>query len=220
MAGVIFDLDGVLVDTAEFHYRAWQALADRIGVPFDRQANEALRGVDRMNSLLLLLGPHASRFSEADKEAFCAEKNAQYVQLIADISPADLLPGAGELLAALREAGIPAAVASSSKNARPVVKSLGIEGLLTAIVDGSEVHRAKPDPALFLLAAERLGQTPAQCVVVEDAEAGVDAGLAGGMRVIGIGDPARVGAAHRVVNGTDGISVAMIRALLTDGVTV
>ncbi len=196
--GVIFDLDGVLVDTAEYHYRAWQKLADRIGVPFDRKRNEALRGVDRMNSLLLLLGEHAERFSDVEKEAFCAEKNADYVRLIEQITPADLLPGAKELLCALRAAGALCAVASSSKNARAVLERLGILPLLNAVVDGSEVAAAKPAPDLFVLAAARLGLAPARCVVVEDAEAGVAAAKAGGMRCIGIGDPARVGAADAV----------------------
>lgn len=216
MIGVIFDLDGVLVDTAEFHFQAWKRLADRIGVPFDRKANEALRGVDRTNSLLLLLGEHATKFSPAEREAFCAEKNAEYVQLIETISPADLLPGAGELLQALRDAGIPAAVASSSKNAPRVIERLEVGHLLTAIVDGSEVQRAKPDPALFLLAAARIGVPAAQCVVVEDAEAGVEGALAGGMFAVGIGDADRVGAAHRVCASVAEITVDMLRALVSD----
>lgn len=214
MIGVIFDLDGVLVDTAEYHYRAWQALADRIGVPFDRQANEALRGVDREHSLLLLLGEYAGRFSDAEKAAFCAEKNADYVRLIETVSPVDLLPGARELLLALRAARIPAAVASSSKNARPVVARLEIGDLVEAIVDGTQVAQAKPDPELFLIAAARIGVMPAHCVVVEDAEAGVRAALAGGMTAIGIGDPARVGAAQRVCTSVAEITVEIVRELV------
>ncbi|OPZ85231.1 MAG: Beta-phosphoglucomutase [bacterium ADurb.Bin429] len=214
MIGVIFDLDGVLVDTAEYHYRAWQALADRIGVPFDRGTNEALRGVDRENSLRLLLGAHADRFSDEEKAAFCASKNAEYVTAIETVTPADLLPGARELLLALRVARIPAAVASSSKNARRVVERLEIGDLLDGLVDGSLVDKAKPDPELFLIAAARLGVMPAHCVVVEDAEAGVRAALAGGMRAIGIGDPTRVGAAHRVCASVADITVDMIRELL------
>lgn len=212
--GIIFDLDGVLVDTAEFHYRAWQQLADRIQVPFDRHRNEALRGVDRMNSLLLLLGEHAGRFSAAEKEAFCTEKNAVYVKLIETITPQDLLPGARQLLGALRAAAIPAAVASSSKNARPVLERLGITGLLSAIVDGSEVSTAKPAPDLFLLAAAKIGVPAAHCVVVEDAEAGVAAARAGGMHCVGIGEPAHVGAADRVVAGVSHIGVPLLCQLV------
>lgn len=220
MTAVIFDLDGVLVDTAEFHYQAWQRLADHIGVPFDRQANEALRGVDRMTSLQRLLGEHAGRFSDAEKLAMAAEKNAEYVQLIECITPADLLPGAGELLVALREAGIPAAVASSSKNAHRVIELLQVAPLLSAIVNGGDVQQAKPDPALFLLAAARMDMLPAQCIVVEDAEAGVEAAQRGGMRVIGIGDPQRVGAADRVVPGVAEISVTMIHELISEALTI
>lgn len=213
MIGVIFDLDGVLVDTAEYHYRAWQALADRIGVPFDRTANEALRGVDREQSLLLLLGAHADRFSAEEKAAFCAAKNADYVKLIETITPADLLPGAAALLRALRAARMPAAVASSSKNAPAVIGRLGIRDLVDAVVDGGQVAQAKPDPELFLIAAARIGVMPAHCVVVEDAEAGVQAALAGGMFAIGLGDPVRVGAAHRVCASVAEISVELVRTV-------
>ncbi len=211
--GVIFDLDGVLVDTAEYHYLAWRQLADRLGIPFDRQANEALRGVDRLHSLLLLLGDHAPRFSEAEREALCAEKNAVYVKLIESLTPADLLPGARELLVGLRAAGIPTAVASSSKNARQVIDRLGIMPLLETVVGGGEVAVAKPAPDLFLLAARHLGLTPSQCVVVEDAEAGVAAAQAGGMRCIGIGSTDRVGAADRVVDSVADLTAAQILAI-------
>ena len=212
--GVIFDLDGVLVDTAEFHYQAWQRLADRIGVPFNRQRNDALRGVDRMNSLLLLLGDHAGRFTAAEKAAFCTEKNAEYVRLIEHISPRDLLPGAAALLQALRSDGVPMAVASSSKNARPVLERLGIMPLLKAVVDGSEVAVAKPAPDLFLLAARRLGVAPGRCIVVEDAEAGVAAARAGGMHCIGIGTPDCVGAADAVVGSVAEITPAAVESLI------
>ena len=197
--GAIFDLDGVLVDTAEYHYLAWQQLADRIGIPFDRGRNEALRGIDRMNSLLLLLGGHAGRFSAVDKEAFCAEKNAAYIRFIERIMPDDILPGARGLLEALREAGVLTSVASSSKNARSVIGRLGILPLLNAVVDGSEVASAKPAPDIFLRAAAKLGVEPCNCVVVEDAEAGVAAAHAANMRVIGVGKVELVGAADQVV---------------------
>jgi HAD superfamily hydrolase (TIGR01509 family) len=175
--------------------------------------------VDRENSLRLLLGAHGARFTDDEQAAFRASKNAEYVTAIETVRPADLLPGARALLLALRAAGIPAAVASSSKNARRVVELLEIGGLLDGLVDGSLVARAKPDPELFLLAAARIGVMPAHCVVVEDAEAGVQAALAGGMMAIGIGDPARVGAAHRVCAGVAEISVPLIRELMAAPVT-
>jgi kojibiose phosphorylase len=218
--GVIFDLDGVLVDTAEYHYQAWQAVADSIGVPFDRRANEKLRGVSREDSLLFLLGDRAGAFSAERRAQLCADKNAIYVRMIAGITPKDLLPGAGELLRALRAAGIPAAVASSSKNAREVLERLQVLDLLDALVHGGEVAKSKPDPALFLTAAARLGVPAAACVVVEDAEAGVAAALAGGMRAIGIGDPALVGAAHRVCASVAEVTVTLIRELCAEPVEV
>ena len=184
---VILDLDGVLVDTAEFHYLAWKRLADQLGVPFDREANHALRGVDRWNSLLRLLGDQASRFRRDELEEFCTRKNAHYVELIQNLSPADLLPGAPQFLENLRARRLPAAVASSSKNARFVVDRLGLAPLLSAVVDGSEAAESKPAPDLFLLAASRLGVPPTKCVVVEDAAAGIDAALAAGMRCVGVG---------------------------------
>ena len=208
--GVIFDLDGVLVDTAEYHYQAWKQLADRIGVPFDRRRNEALRGVDRMNSLLLLLGNNAERFTAAEKESFCAEKNAEYVRIIERITPQHLLPGARELLENLRAAGIPVAVASSSKNACQVLERLGILPLLKAVVDGSEVAAAKPAPDLFFLAAQKLGIAPGACIVVEDAQAGVVAAHAGGMQCIGIGSLERVGKAEWVVGSVAEINLPML----------
>lgn len=197
--GILFDLDGVLVDTAEHHYQAWKELADRIGVPFDRTRNEELRGVARMDSLLLLLGEHGKRFTATEKEAMCTEKNAAYVRRIDGITASDLLPGARDLLESLRKAGALLAVASSSRNAGTVLDRLGILPFFHTVVDGNDVKAAKPAPDLFVLAANRLGVAPERCVVVEDAEAGVAAARAAGMRCIGIGDPLRLRDANLVV---------------------
>lgn len=194
LRAVIFDLDGVLTDTAEFHYRAWQELADAEGLPFDRQANEALRGVSRADSLRLVL---AGR--EVDEAAFArmmAVKNERYVELLADMSPRDLLPGALELVEACRARGLKLAIGSSSKNAPMVLDALEITDRFDAIADGSTVEVAKPAPDLFLAAARSLDVEPAACAVVEDAEAGVDAALAAGMLAVGIGPAERVGHAH------------------------
>jgi kojibiose phosphorylase len=195
---VIFDLDGVLTDTAELHYQSWQWLADELGLPFDRQTNEALRGLSRMESLTKVLGGRAAEFTDEQKQEIARRKNEDYLRRVSKMTPADLLPGAGELLAALRKRGVRVAVASSSKNAGAVVDRLGIRLLLDVLVDGNDVDRSKPDPRVFLAAAERLGLPPARCVVVEDAASGVEAALAAGMRVVGIGPPERVGKAQRV----------------------
>ncbi len=193
----IFDLDGVLTDTARYHYLAWKRLADELGVPFDEQRNEALRGVDRRRSLELLLDGRPA--TEAEYEAWMARKNGYYHELIQHMTPADLLPGALEFLQACRAAGLKVAIGSASKNARQVLAALQLEPLVDALADGYSVERHKPAPDLFLKAAEFLGIAPQECVVVEDAEAGVLAAKAGGMLALGIGPVSRVGAADFVV---------------------
>lgn len=210
--GFIFDLDGVLTDTAEFHYLAWQKLADEEGLPFTREANEALRGVSRRESLLLIVGD--KKYSEAQLQEMMERKNRYYVESIENISPADLLPGALAFLDELRHAGIKIALGSASKNARPVIERLGIASKIDALADGYSVEKPKPAPDLFLFAAGELGLEPAQCVVVEDAAAGVDAALAAGMWAIGLGPVERVGAAHIVLPSLAGANWSDIRAKL------
>lgn len=212
--GVIFDLDGVLTDTAELHYQCWQALADELGLPFDRQANEALRGLSREESLGKFLGRRAAEFSEQQKLELARRKNEDYLRRVARLSPADLAPGAAELLSELRRRGARLAVASASRNAAAVIDRLGIGLLLDVLVDGNEVERSKPDPQVFLRAAERLGLPPRRCVVVEDAASGVDAALAAGMRVVGLGPPERVGRAHCVKPRLAELSADELLALL------
>ncbi len=193
----IFDLDGVLTDTAEYHYQAWQRLADEIGVPFSRQANEALRGVSRRQSLELLLAGRT--YPEPDMQEMMDRKNRYYQALLEQVTPQDLLPGVRALLEAIRAAGIPIAIGSASKNARDVVGRLQIAPLVDAIADGYSVVRPKPEPDLFVYAAGMLQVPVARCVVVEDAEAGVEAGNTAGMATIGLGPPERVGAATLVL---------------------
>ncbi len=195
---VIFDLDGVLTDTAELHYQSWQRLMDELEIPFNRQENEALRGLSRAESLETILGDRSAEFSPEQKAEFTRRKNDDYMSRVARMTPTDLMPGAGELLRELRRRGVPIAVASSSRNAEAVLDRLAIRPLLDVLVDGNSVAESKPDPRVFLVAAERLGVAPERCVVVEDAASGVEAGLAAGMRVIGLGPAERVGRAHRV----------------------
>jgi kojibiose phosphorylase len=209
---VIFDLDGVLTDTAEFHYLAWQRLADEENIPFNRHANEALRGVSRRASLMLIIGDRP--YSEAQIQEMMERKNRYYVEFIQNITSKDLLPGAIALLDELRQAGIKIAIGSASKNAHPVVERLGIANKIDAIADGYSVQQPKPAPDLFLFAAQQLGLPPQQCVVVEDAKAGIEAALAAGMWAIGIGPPERVGAAHIVLPSLESTKWANLQAQL------
>lgn len=223
--GVIFDLDGVLTDTAEYHYRSWQRLADEEGIPFDRHANEALRGISRRESLMKIIGGSQSEsqrqrsFSEEQIQEMMDRKNSYYVESIESISPDDLLPGALNLLDELRQAGIKTALGSASKNARPVVEKLGIADRIDAIADGYSVERPKPAPDLFLFAAQLLNLEAAHCVVVEDAAAGVEAAIAAGMLTVGLGPEERVGAADVVLPSLAGVYWADLKAQLEQKVT-
>ncbi|HZU86564.1 MAG TPA: beta-phosphoglucomutase [Anaerolineaceae bacterium] len=207
--GFIFDLDGVLTDTAEYHYRAWKRLADELGIPFNREENEALRGIPRRESLLRLLNGRS--YPEEDLLEMMARKNSWYVNFIREVTPRDLLPGARELLEEIHAAGLKAALGSASKNAREVLQLLGILPLFDAIADGHSVERQKPAPDLFLFAAAQLGLVPAQCVVIEDAAAGIEAALAGGFTTIGLGPAERVGTAHFIFPNLQGISLPKLQ---------
>jgi beta-phosphoglucomutase len=210
--GFIFDVDGVLTDTAEYHYKAWQRLADEEGLPFDRQANEALRGVSRRESLMHLIG--IRQYSEAALQAMMERKNRYYVESIATITSKDLFSGALELLQELRQAGIKIAIGSASKNARTVIEKLGIGNLVDAIADGDSVESPKPAPDLFLYAAQQIGLEPARCVVLEDATVGVQAAIAAGMRSIGIGPIIRVGAADILLPNLIGVHLVDLQTQL------
>lgn len=205
---VIFDLDGVLTDTAEYHYLAWQRLADEEGLAFDRAANEELRGLSRRASLRRLLGDR--QVDPATFDEFAARKNRYYRAFLEDMSADDLLPGAAALVEDAKVRGLQVAIGSSSKNARFVLDKLGIADEFDVIVDGTMVERAKPAPELFLTAARLLDVAPAACVVVEDAESGVDAGLAAGMTVIGVGPEERVGHAHYRADDTRSVDLGAI----------
>lgn len=182
---VIFDLDGVITDTADFHYQAWQRLADEEGLPFNREMNEHLRGVSRRDSLLHILDGRSE--TEARIQEMMARKNSYYVNMLTRITPADLLPGVSSLLDELDACGIPYAIASASKNAATVCQRLGIRNRLAALADGNSVQRQKPHPDLFRFAAVQLKVPPHQCLVVEDAAAGVQAGLLAAMFVLALG---------------------------------
>lgn len=190
----IFDLDGVITDTAEFHFKAWKRLADEEGIPFNRETNEDLRGVSRRKSLEIILNGRAA--SEESIEEMMARKNSYYQDFIARITSDDMLPGAKEILEELKEKGYKLAVASASKNAKPVIENLDISDIFDTISDGYSVKNTKPAPDLFLHTAEKMGVEPIMCAVFEDAEAGIEAALEAGMTAIGIGPEERVGKAH------------------------
>ena len=205
---ILFDLDGVIVSTDEFHFMAWKQLADAEGVPFARGDNERLRGVSRMESLDIILEKAPRSYTDAQKTALAETKNAIYRKLLANLTPCDILPGVCEVLRELRIRGIKLAIGSSSKNAGPILIAIGLDNSFDAVVDGTHIRRSKPDPEVFLLAAGRLGIAPAQCLVVEDAMAGVDAGLAAGMRVLAVGGATAHPLAHLRAADLTRISVA------------
>ena len=202
----IFDLDGVITDTAEYHYRGWKRLADEEGLSFTREDNEQLRGIPRRESLMLILKDRV--YPEEEIQEMMERKNGYYLQFIKEISPRDLLPGAKELLEEIRAAGLKNALGSASKNAGEVIERLGIQSLFDAISDGHTVERQKPAPDLFLHAAQQLSLSPAECVVVEDAAAGVEAARSGGFRSIGLGPAERVGKADVVFPSLAGIHLS------------
>jgi beta-phosphoglucomutase len=189
LKGAIFDLDGVLVDTARYHYLAWRRLAGELGFDFSEQDNERLKGVSRMRSLEILLEIGKYPMGEEEKAAAAAKKNAWYVEYLHTLDESALLPGAGEFLKHLKAGGVKIALGSASKNAPLILERLGIAGLFDAVIDGNAVNKAKPDPEVFLKGAEALGLSPSLCVVFEDAQAGIEAARAGGMRVIAVGKP-------------------------------
>jgi beta-phosphoglucomutase len=177
---VIFDLDGVLVTTDDYHYRAWKRMADEEGIPFDRTVNERLRGVSRMECLAIILENSPRRYSDEEKRSLAERKNDYYRESLQALSPADILPGAVPMLEELKRRGIAVAVGSSSKNARFILEKTGLAPRFDAIADGNDIQRSKPDPEVFLTAAKKLGIPPVACVVVEDAEAGLEAAIAAG----------------------------------------
>lgn len=196
---VVFDLDGVITDTAHYHYLAWKALAESEGVHFDHAFNENLKGVDRMGSLNLILAGSAKTYSMEQKLALADRKNKQYVELIATMSAADLLPGALDALAAVRAAGLKIGLASVSKNAFTVLDRLGIRDRFDYVVDAALIANSKPHPEIFLNAAAALGVAPADCLGVEDAVAGVASIKSAGMFALGVGSPAVLTQADRVI---------------------
>ena len=190
MKAIIFDLDGVICHTDEYHYLAWKAMADGLGVYFDRQINNRLRGVSRMASLEIVLEKYTGELSPAEKEALATQKNELYKESLKQMSPADLSEEVKSTLDALRSRGYKLAIGSSSKNAPFILQQLGLGSFFDAISDGNNITRSKPDPEVFVKAAQMLCVPCEECLVVEDAVSGAQAGHAGGMKVACVGDAA------------------------------
>jgi beta-phosphoglucomutase len=189
--GIIFDLDGVIVKTDELHYRAWKRLADAEGIFFDREINNRLRGVSRMASLEIILERSPRTYSAEEKNRLASIKNQYYVELLKTLTPDDIMPGVTKTLEELKRRKILTAIGSSSKNARAILEQIKLANLFDAVADGNDIINSKPAPDVFLKAADMLGLRPAECAVVEDAEAGIAAAKSAGMLAIAIFDAKR-----------------------------
>lgn len=209
----IFDLDGVIVDTAVYHYKAWKRLANELGFDFTEEDNEKLKGVSRVRSLELILQWGGVTKTDAEKEELANRKNEWYVEMISHMTPAEILPGAKEFLETCRAAGLKTALGSASKNSMTILNKISLASLFDAIIDGNHVSKPKPDPEVFLKGAEAVGVAPANCVVFEDAIAGIEAALNGGMKAIGIGSPQVLTKADLVVSGLDKMNLEKLNAL-------
>ncbi len=188
---VIFDLDGVIVSTDAMHYQAWKSVADEQGIYFDESINDRLRGVSRMESLEIMLERAARAYSVAEKQVLAETKNSRYVELLRALTPSDVPAEVNTVLATLRAAGLKLAVGSSSRNTPLILKQIGLADAFDAVADGHDIERSKPAPDVFLVAAGRLGVRPGECIVVEDAEAGLKAAHAAGMLAAAVGTAVR-----------------------------
>lgn len=201
MRAAIFDLDGVIVDTARYHFLAWRRLANQLGFDFSEADNEKLKGVSRLRSLELLLELGKVQADEAARQAMAAEKNGWYVEYISKMDASELLPGAVDYLRFVKQRGVKVALGSASKNAVMILELVGIKDLFDVIMDGTRVQKAKPDPEIFVRAAEELGTDRQHCVVFEDAEAGIEAARRAGMATVGVGKPEILKQADVVIPG-------------------
>lgn len=213
LTACLFDLDGVIVDTAKYHFVAWREIARELGFEFTERDNERLKGVSRTRSLEILLEVGGVVLDDATKTAIAERKNALYLSYVMKMTPAEILPGADAFLKACRSAGLKTALATASRNSALILDLLKIAPLFDVVVDGNKVTHTKPHPEVFLNCAAELGVPPSTCVVFEDAEAGIEAAHAGGMVAIGIGDPVILRDAELVVPGLAAIAISQVRAV-------
>jgi len=213
ISGVIFDLDGVIVDTAHYHYLAWKKLAQELGINLTLEDNEKLKGISRMKSLDIILALGGVSLTDYEKEKLAKKKNTWFVDFIERMAPEEIFPGVKNLIGALREKRLKIALASSSKNAKTVLDLLHVRPLFDVIVDGNMVVNSKPDPEIFLLAASMLNLEPSACLVFEDAEAGVQAAIDAGMKCVGIGSEDQLGKANLVISQTGDFQLEQLEEL-------
>lgn len=208
--GAIFDLDGVLVDTAKYHFLAWKKLADQLNIPFTEEDNEQLKGVSRVKSLDILLSLGNKRYSEDDREHFMKKKNEDYVRYISQMDESEILPGVVQLLDQLKLQQIKIALGSASKNSGLILRNTKLQTYFDAIVDGNDVLKAKPDPEVFLLGAQKLGLSASRCMVFEDSKAGIEAAKQAGMLAIGVGTQKNLPNADVLVENLEGLDVSTL----------
>jgi beta-phosphoglucomutase len=211
---IIFDLDGVIVDTAKYHCLAWQKIANDLGFDFSKKENEQLKGVSRVQSLEFLLQKGNIKLSQKEKNVYLVSKNEHYLSLISDMNESELLPGIAKLLGDLKRENIPFALGSASKNARRILNTLGLTDIFSAIVDGTDVTKAKPDPEVFFIAAQKLNYKENQCIVIEDSKAGIEAANRLDMISVGIGDNQILNNADYVLKNTGELDITFIKKLI------
>ena len=214
MKAFIFDLDGVIVDTAKYHYLAWKNIASELGFNFTEEQNEQLKGVSRVRSLEILLNIGKVKLSEEKKEELLLEKNNEYLEYVNKMNSDEILPGIVELLDFLEYQKIQFALGSASKNAPLILKKVGLYNKFSAIVDGNDVSKAKPDPEVFLIAAEKLNADPQDCFVIEDALAGIQAANFAGMTSVAIGDKKLLYEADYNLANTEELSIEFVKNLI------
>ena len=214
ISGCLFDMDGVIVDTAKHHYVAWKSLADELSIPFSEVENESLKGLSRLDSLECILRSGNLEVSSNTKIELMEKKNQLYLQIIGSMGPDDILPGVKELMLELRNEGVGICLGSSSKNASSILKSIGIFDLFDGIVDGNNLTLSKPDPEVFIKGSKILGLTPSSCIVFEDAESGIEAALSGGFFALGIGKEGSLKRAHANVQDLAHLTFEKLQALV------
>ena len=205
--GLLFDLDGVIVDTAKYHYLAWKQIADKLKIPFQEADNERLKGVSRTKCFEILLEIGNLKMSQEQMAAYCERKNAVYLSYIKSMQADEILPGVSDFIGEAKETGYRIALGSASKNSRLILDKLDLTGLFDGIIDGTSVTKAKPDPEVFIKGARALNLTAEECIVFEDAAAGIEAAHNAGMAAVGVGDSQTLAAADYIIHGFKDISV-------------